>query len=164
MAAGAHRVHAGVYALIVAATAATAVLGGLASIDARGFYASLVQPAWSPPGSVFGPVWTVLYLMMGTAACLVVRAVGVSAARPALALFFVQLALNALWTWLFFRWRLGGAAFAEVLLLLAMVLLTARAFWKIRPLAGALLLPYAAWVAFASALTFACWRLNPGLL
>ena len=156
--------HVGVYALIVAATAAAAVLGAAASIDARGFYASLVQPPWAPPGSVFGPVWTVLYLTMATAACLVVRAVGVAAARPALALFFLQLVLNALWTWLFFHWRLGGAAFAEVLLLLAAVLLTARAFWRIRALAGALLLPYAAWVAFASALTLACWRLNPGVL
>ena len=168
MAAGAPRVnvgppigaHGGVYALIVAATAATAVLGGLASIDARGFYASLVQPPWAPPGSVFGPVWTVLYLTMATAACLVVRAVGVAAARPALALFFLQLVLNALWTWLFFHWRLGGAAFAEVLLLLAAVLLTARAFWRIRALAGALLLPYAAWVSFATLLNAAIWRLN----
>lgn len=164
MAAGPRPVHAGVYALIVAATAATAVLGAAASIDARGFYQSLVQPAWAPPGSVFGPVWTVLYLMMGAAACLAVRAVGVRAARPALVLFFAQLVLNALWTWLFFRWHQGGLAFAEVLLLLAFVAATALALGRLRALAGWLLLPYLAWVAFASALTFSVWRLNPGVL
>jgi translocator protein len=164
MAAGARSVPIGVYAAIVAATAATAVLGAAASIDARSFYQALTQPSWAPPGSVFGPVWTVLYLMMGAAAYLAVRAVGVAAARPALALFFAQLVLNALWTWLFFRWHQGALAFAEVLLLLALVGATALAFGRLRPLAGWLLLPYLAWVAFASALTFAMWRLNPGVL
>ena len=151
-------------ALIVLATLAAAAIGAYTSIDAKDFYASLTQPAWAPPAAVFGPVWTLLYTMMGSAAWLTVRRVGATAARPALLLYFAQLALNALWTWLFFRWHLGAFALAEVLLLLAAVGATALAFGRARPLAGWLLLPYLAWVAFAAALTFAMWRLNPSVL
>jgi len=71
---------------------------------------------------------------------------------------------HALWTWLFFRWHQGAFAFAEVLLLLALVVATAAAFGRIRPVAGWLLVPYIAWVSFASALTLSMWRLNPGVL
>lgn len=151
-------------ALIVLATAATAAIGAAASIDAQAYYASLKQPAWAPPAWLFGPVWTTLYVMMALAACLVVRRLGLPAARPALALYAVQLVLNALWTWLFFRWHQGALASVEVLLLLAAIVLTARAFWRAVPLAGWLLVPYIAWVTFASALTIAVWRLNPTML
>jgi tryptophan-rich sensory protein len=154
----------GVPALIVVATAATAALGAAASIDAQAYYASLRQPAWAPPAWLFGPVWTTLYLMMAAAAVLVVRRLGLPAARPALALYAVQLVLNALWTWLFFRWHQGALAAAEVLMLLLAIVLTARAFWRARPLAGWLLVPYLVWVTFASALTVAVWRLNPTML
>ena len=156
--------HRGALAAIALATFLTAAIGAYASIDAKDFYASLKQPAWAPPAAVFGPVWTVLYIAMGAAAWLVVRRVGVAAARPALQLYGVQLVLNALWTWLFFHWHQGAWAFAEVLLLLGLVALTLRAFWQVRPLSGWLLAPYLAWVAFASALTLAMWRLNPGVL
>ena len=143
---------------------AAAAIGGIASANAGDFYAQLVRPTWAPPGWLFAPVWTLLYLTMGVAAWLVWRERGFRAARPALTLFVIQLAANALWTWLFFAWRLGGPAFAEVLLLWALILATVVAFWRVRPLAGALLLPYLAWVSFACALTWATWRLNPGLL
>ena len=156
--------HWAALAWLAAATFATAAIGAFASIDAKDFYAALNQPAWSPPPTVFGPVWSVLYVMMGAAAWLTVRQLGRQAARPALRLYAVQLVLNALWTWLFFRWQFGAAAFAEVLLLLALVVATAVAFWRARPLAGWLIVPYIAWVGFASALTFAMWRLNPGVL
>jgi translocator protein len=156
--------HWAALALLLLATFATAAIGALASIDAKTFYASLNQPAWSPPPTVFGPVWTVLYLMMCIAAWLVVRQLGTQAAKPAMALYGAQLVCNALWTWLFFRWHLGAWAFAEVLLLFTMVALTLRSFWRVRALCGWLLLPYLAWVGFASALTLAMWRLNPGLL
>lgn len=79
-------------------------------------------------------------------------------------LFIVQLAANALWSWLFFVWRQGGFAFAEVLLLWCLIAATAISFWRISAIAAALLMPYLAWVTFASALTFSVWRLNPGLL
>lgn len=156
--------HWGALALLAVATFATAAIGAYASIDAKDFYGALKQPAWAPPPTVFGPVWSLLYVMMCAAAWLTVRRLGLPGAMPALRLYGAQLVLNALWTWLFFHWHNGAAAMAEVLLLLVMVLLTARAFWRARPLAGVLMLPYACWVAFASALTFSLWRLNPGVL
>jgi translocator protein len=156
--------HWGALALLTTATALTAGIGAYASIDAKSFYASLTQPAWAPPPTVFGPVWTVLYLMMLVAAWGVVRQQGTAASRPALTLFGAQLVLNAAWTWFFFHWHVGALAFAEVLVLLITVALTARAFWRVRPVSGWLMLPYLAWVGFASALTFAMWRLNPGVL
>ncbi len=154
----------GAVALLFVATFLTAGIGALASLDAKTFYASLNQPVWSPPPGVFGPVWSVLYLMMFCAAALVVRRVGTVAARPALLLYGAQLVCNALWTWLFFHWHLGALSFAEVLLLFTLVALTLRAFWRVRPLCGWLMLPYLAWVGFASALTLAMLRLNPGVL
>jgi tryptophan-rich sensory protein len=150
--------------LLLAATAVTGALGALASVSAGEFYAALTRPSWAPPADLFGPVWTLLYLSMALAAWLVVRAAGGRAARPAMALFFGQLAVNGLWSWLFFRWHLGAAAFVDVLVLLGLIVLCVRSFWRRRPLAGALMLPYLAWVAFASALTWAVWRANPALL
>jgi tryptophan-rich sensory protein len=82
----------------------------------------------------------------------------------ALSIFLIQLAANALWTWLFFVWHQGAFALLEILVLWALILTTVLAFWRIRPWAGALLLPYLAWVAFASALTWAVWKGNPHLL
>lgn len=116
------------------------------------------------PPEAFGPVWTILYVLMGLAAWLVWREGGFRAAKPALTLFLVQLALNALWTWIFFAWQRGGLAFAEILLLWALIVATLISFWRIRPLAGALLVPYLLWVTFAAALTWSVWRLNPQVL
>jgi translocator protein len=141
-----------------------AAIGAAASIDAAGFYAALDRPRWAPPGSWFGPVWTVLYGMMGVAAWLVWRRAGLHAGRTALGLFVLQLALNALWSWLFFGWRLGAAAMGEVLLLWIAIIATLMAFWRISRPAGVLLMPYLAWVSFAAALTFSIWQRNPGLL
>ena len=141
-----------------------AAIGAIASIDAKSFYAQLARPSWAPPGSVFGPVWSVLYALMGIAAWLVWRRGGGALARSALSAFLVQLAANALWSWLFFAWHLGGWAFGEVLVLWALIASTVVSFWRVDRLAAALLLPYLAWVTFASALTLAVWRLNPGLL
>lgn len=143
---------------------ATAAIGAVASVSAKAFYAELVRPAWAPPGWLFGPVWTALYALMGVSAWLVWRVRGLAGARTALALFIVQLAVNALWSWLFFAWRLGGPAFAEVLLLWCLIVATVIAFRRISALAAVLLLPYLAWVTFASGLTYAVWRLNPALL
>ncbi len=139
----------------------TAAIGALASIDAREFYAALDRPAWAPPGEVFGPVWTALYLLMGIAAWLVWRERGFNGARTALMLFVVQLIANALWSWLFFGWRLGAAASIEVVVLWVLIVATTLAFWRIRRLAGVLLLPYLAWVSFATVLCITIWRCNP---
>ena len=139
-------------------------MGAAASVQAGPFYAQLVRPDWAPPAWVFGPVWTALYVLMGVAAWLVWRAGGFRAARSALTLFLVQLAANALWSWLFFAWHRGALAFADVLLLWVLIVATLIAFWRIRPLAGALLLPYLLWVSFASALNYSVWQLNPQVL
>lgn len=149
---------------IVLCTAATAAIGGLASAQAGAFYEALRRPAWAPPPWLFGPVWTALYLLMAVAAWLVWRVRARRGVRRALALYGVQLALNALWPWLFFAWRRGAWAFAEVVLLVVVVGATVAAFARVRRRAAALLLPYLAWVTFASALTLAVWRMNPGRL
>jgi benzodiazapine receptor len=139
-------------------------IGGAASIQAGPFYAQLARPGWAPPASVFGPVWTVLYALMGIAAWLVWRVGGFGAAKTALTLFLVQLGFNALWSWLFFGWHRGAWAFADILLLWTLIVATLITFWRIRPLAGALLLPYLLWVSFAAALNYAVWQLNPQIL
>jgi benzodiazapine receptor len=138
-----------------------AAIGAAASIDAAPFYAQLVRPDWAPPSSVFGPVWTALYALMGIAAWLVWRTGGFRRARGALSLFLTQLALNALWSWLFFGWQRGALAFADILVLWVLILATLIAFWRVRRLAGGLLIPYLLWVSFASALNYAVWQLNP---
>ena len=143
---------------------AAAALGALASAQAGAFYQSLVRPHWAPPGWLFGPVWTVLYILMAISAWLVWRENGFRKAGPTLALFLFQLAVNALWTWLFFVWHLGGLAFAEILLLWLLILATLCMFWRRSLVAGVLLLPYLAWVSFAAVLTWAVWKSNPLIL
>jgi tryptophan-rich sensory protein len=143
---------------------AVSALGAVASLNASDFYARLAQPDWAPPGWLFGPVWTTLYAMMAVSAWLVWREGGFGRQGLALGLFLAQLALNALWSWLFFAWQMGGAAFIEVLVLWLAIAATLVAFWLVAPLAGVLLLPYLAWVSFAAVLNFSVWRLNPALL
>ena len=149
---------------------ATAGAGAVASANAKTFYSGLVQPAWAPPGWLFGPVWTLLYTLMAVAAWLVwlqgpQRRHGHNpSTRAALLLFLAQLLANALWSWVFFAWRNGALAMAEVLLLWCLVAATTLVFWRVRRLAGVLLLPYLAWVSLATALTFSVWQRNPGLL
>ena len=145
-------------------TIVAAAVGGLASARAGAFYAELARPVWAPPGWLFGPVWSALYALIGVSAWLVWRVRGFAGARGALVLFITQLAANAFWTWLFFGWRQGGLAFVEILLLWAMIVASVVLFWRVSRLASALLLPYLAWVSFATALTFVVWQLNPGLL
>jgi benzodiazapine receptor len=148
--------------LIVTFIAAAA--GSVASTQAPEFYAQLVRPPWAPPASLFGPVWTVLYTLMAVAAWLVWRVGGFAGARGALTLYLGQLVLNALWSWFFFGWQRGGLAFADIVLTLLLVVATLVAFWRIRPLAGALLVPYLLWVGFAAALNYTVWQLNPQFL
>jgi len=143
---------------------AAAAAGAVATSSAGSFYEQLTRPGWAPPAVLFGPVWTVLYFLMGIAAWLVWRERGFAGAGTALTLFLVQLALNGLWSWLFFAWQRGAWALGEVLLLWVVILATLVAFWRVRPLAGMLLVPYLAWVTFATALTYALWRANPAAL
>ncbi|MBA2684300.1 MAG: tryptophan-rich sensory protein [Gemmatimonadaceae bacterium] len=152
-------------ALWILGSFAAGAVGAIASTRAPQFYAELEKPRWAPPARAFGPVWSVLYLLMGIAAWFVWRAQGWSGgARLALSLFVVQLALNALWTWLFFVLHRGALAFAELLLLLLVVAVTALLFTRIEPIAGLLLVPYLIWLGVAMALNHAVWRDNPTLL
>lgn len=143
---------------------AAAGIGGMATRRAPEFYAQLSRPSWAPPSEVFGPVWTVLYTLMAIAAWLVWREKGLRAARAPLGLFVIQLAVNALWSWLFFAWRRGALAQIEIIVLLVLIVMTIVTFWRVRRLAGLLLLPYLLWVSYATALTFALVRMNPDLL
>ena len=124
------------------------------------WFAGLQKPSWNPPSWIFGPVWTVLYLMIATAAWRIWTRGGRDAA-PALAIWGVQLVLNALWSWLFFGLHNPALAFAEIVLLWLAIVATVIAFWRRDVWSGALLVPYLAWVTFASVLNFTLWQLNP---
>jgi len=141
----------------------TAGIGAIASASAASFYGELVQPSWAPPAWVFGPVWSTLYVLMGIAAWLVWREHGFRGASTALGLFVAQLLANALWPWIFFVWQQGALSLAEIAVLWLLVAATIVAFWRLHRLAALLLLPYLAWVSFATALTAALWRLNAAL-
>lgn len=141
-----------------------ASIGAAASINAGSFYSQLVRPEWAPPAWVFGPAWTILYTLMGISAWLIWRSVNFRTNHPALILFFLQLALNALWSWLFFSWHLGTLAFVDIVLLLVLIAVMLFWFWRIKPLAGVLIVPYLLWVGFASLLCYTIWQLNPQAL
>jgi len=146
------------------ASFATGAIGGFASVNAAGFYGQLVQPSWAPPAWLFGPVWSVLFVLMGIAAWLVWREHGFRNARSALILYAAQLVANALWTWLFFAWRHGAVAFAEIVVLWLLIATTIAMFWRLNRVAALLLVPYLAWVSFAAVLNLTLWRLNPAIL
>jgi tryptophan-rich sensory protein len=129
------------------------------------WYITLSKPAWAPPGWVFAPVWTVLYGLMGWAAWLVWSVPNgeqPSGRRTrALIMFFVQLFLNGLWSWIFFGWHLLNVAMLEIGILWLAILATLMLFYRVRPLAGALFVPYLLWVTYAAALNLAIMRMNP---
>jgi tryptophan-rich sensory protein len=148
-------------AIFIAMSFAAAFIGGLFTSSSVGtWYTTLNKPSWTPPSWLFGPVWTALYFSMAVAAWLVWRTHEVKAAKVALALFLIQLVLNAAWSGFFFGMRNPGLAFAEIILLWGAILATMLAFWRMKPLAGWLFAPYLLWVTFAAALNFAIWRLN----
>lgn len=121
------------------------------------WYDSLAKPSFNPPGWVFGPVWTLLYILMGIAVWLVWKEQGFS---TAVYLFMAHLALNALWSYLFFGANKPGLAFLEIILLWVLILLTMILFWRARTAAGVLFIPYLLWVSFASVLNYSLWRMN----
>ena len=124
------------------------------------WYADLNKPPFNPPNEVFGPVWTVLYVMMAVAAWRVWRAADRETAQGPLAMFALQLALNLGWSVAFFGLERTGSAVAVILVLELAVISTVLAFRPIDRLAALLMVPYALWVAFAAALNIAIWRLN----
>jgi translocator protein len=141
----------------VAAVAVVALLGNLAAASAAEQYAALERPAWAPPSWLFGPAWTVLYLTIAVSGWLVWRRTGLS---RVLVPYLVQLVLNAAWTPLFFgAGRYDLAAIGIVLLWLA-IGATVLAFRRVHAAAAWLLVPYWAWVTYATALTIAIWWAN----
>lgn len=140
---------------------AVGLLGSIATTpEVGGWYRTLNKPTWNPPDSVFGPVWTALYITMGIAAWLVWKKWGFSAARIPLGLFGLQLVLNAAWSWIFFGMHRPDLAFVEILFLWLAIVATMVAFFRCSQLAGWLLTPYLAWVSFAAVLNFTIWRMN----
>jgi len=141
---------------------ATAGLGAaLTDLSVRDWYVGLEKPSWNPPNWVFGPVWTGLYIGMAIAAWLVWRRKGLADAWLPLLLFGLQLFLNAAWSALFFGMRSPGIALADILMLWIAILATIVAFRRVSNLSAALLVPYLAWVSFATALNWCIWRMNP---
>ena len=139
-------------------------IGALGSFQAQRFYGQLIQPSWAPPPWVFGPVWSLLFTMMAVAAWLVWRKGGFRSGRSALIVFVIQLLANTLWSWLFFAWQLGGLAFVDIVVLWFLIAINIVLFWRMVPMAGALLIPYLAWVSFAAALNLSLWLANPTIL
>lgn len=147
----------GVLGLSLAAVVAVSIIGGTATDTGPGtWYAGLEQPSWEPPDWVFGPVWSLLYVAMAVAAWLVAR--HGTHARPvqrALVLYAVQLALNLAWTLVFFGLENAVGGVVVIVALLVAIVATIGAFFRIDRVAAALLVPYVAWVAYATALTVA---------
>ena len=129
--------------------------------DSFSWYEALKKPIFTPPGWVFGPVWTILYLMMGIAAFLVwQKGVPKSHVRVALVCFMVQLVFNAAWSVIFFGFHSVGLALLEIIFLWLAILATIASFWRVDRVAAGLLLPYIGWVSFAVILNAGIYLLN----
>ena len=143
---------------LIVACLAVGGLGGWVTVAAVAeWYPTLVKPTWSPPSWLFGPVWTVLYIMMAVAAWLVWRA---GKAKTALSLFALQLTFNCVWSFLFFGARSPGLALIDNVFMWLAILATIIAFQRKSSAAALLMVPYLAWVSFAAALNAAIWSLN----
>jgi benzodiazapine receptor len=149
---------------LIVAVLGTEAVGALSAVAAGGdfvrFYDELRKPPATPPPAAFGPAWTALYLLMGIAVWLVWREGLSRNTAIALGLFAAQLVLNFAWSLIFFGQQRIGAALIEIAVLWLVILATIIASWRVRPAAGALLLPYLAWVSFAAYLNAGIWRLN----
>lgn len=143
------------------ASFSAAAVGGAATASSVGtWYRALHKPAWNPPDWIFGPVWTLLYILMSVAAWRVWRTGDSTAARRTFRWFSAQLFFNLLWSVLFFGLRSPGLAFAEVIVFWAVLVVMLRHFWQADRIAAYLWAPYVAWVSFASVLNGTVWWLN----
>jgi benzodiazapine receptor len=150
----------GVIVSIIIAQMAGAIGSFFTSSSVGTWYATVNKPSFNPPSWIFGPVWITLYALMGISSYLVWQARELPGAKIALWFYGIQLALNALWSILFFGMKNPGLAFAEIIILLISIIITTVLFWRISPLAGALMIPYILWVSFASILNYNIWQLN----
>ena len=136
------------------------ISGLMTRTEISGWYASLKKPSFNPPNWIFGPVWTVLYILMGVAAWMIWMPAGIAIANLCSGWFAIQLGLNFLWSLIFFRWHAIAGALGEISFLWLAILATMVLFWELHPLAGWLMVPYLAWVSFATALNLGILRLN----
>ena len=150
------------WGVFVAVCFLAAAIGSWFTGSVKSWYPTLLKPAGTPPAWVFGPVWSTLYLLMGTAAWLVWRQRSPSEVTLALTLFFAQLALNATWSYVFFGLRRPGLALLDVVALLAAIIATMTSFVPLSRLEFWLMTPYVASVSYATFLNFGIWRLNRG--
>ncbi len=150
----------GLVIFLVVCFAAAGIGGAVTTPKIATWYATLTKPSWNPPNWIFGPVWSALYCCMAVAAWFIWRQGGSPSAKVPLTLFAVQLALNVLWSCIFFGLEKPGLAFGEVLLLWTAIAATMIVFWQRSVIAGILFVPYLAWVSYASFLNFTIWRLN----
>ena len=150
----------GLLAFVALCLGISAIGGWITAGSVATWYRTLQKPFFNPPDWLFAPVWTVLYLMIAVAGWRVWRAHGFAGARSAMVAYATQLALNLAWSFLFFGGRLIEVSLAEIVLLFAALIVNAVLFWRVDRVAGWLLAPYAAWVAFAGVLNLALWRLN----
>lgn len=126
----------------------------------EGWYAGLNKPWFQPPSWIFGPVWTLLYILMAVAAWLIWKEGGVKKNTAPLIFFGLQLFFNACWSPLFFGLKTPGYAFADITALWMSIIVTSVLFMRKSRIAGLLMLPYLLWVSFAAVLNFAIWRMN----
>lgn len=145
---------------ILIAQAAGIIGAAFTTASVATWYTEIAKPTWNPPNWIFGPVWISLYTLMGIAAFLVWRKKDTSGAKFALCIYGIQLALNALWSILFFGLKNPGLAFVEIIILFIFIIITTILFWRINPSAGILMIPYIAWVFFAGFLNYTIWLLN----
>ena len=147
--------------LAFAAVAAASVTGQLATYpNLAPWYASLEKPGFNPPNWIFAPVWTTLFVLMAFALWRILRLPASQPRRAALILFFIQLALNAAWSWMFFGAHSPALGLVNIVPQLAVIAMTIVAFHRLDRLAAWCLVPLAAWVTFATLLNFSIWRLN----
>ncbi|TCK71542.1 TspO/MBR family protein [Acidipila rosea] len=145
---------------LVLCFAVSGIAGALTAKSIPTWYAGLVKPSFNPPNAIFAPVWTTLYAMMAVAAWFVWRGQPSVLRTQALAWFCIQLALNFLWSFLFFYRHSIGGALIDIGALWIAILVTTLFFFRLSPIAGWLMTPYLAWVSFASVLNWAVMRLN----
>ncbi len=145
---------------VVLCFAVAGISGSWTAAEVAGWYRTLHRPSIAPPDWVFGPVWTLLYLLMAIAAWRVWETPSSPMRSWGIWLFLAQLALNFAWSWIFFRQHAIGTALVEIVLMWAAIVCTMAVFSRVSPLAAWLMAPYLAWVSFATLLNGAFWRLN----
>lgn len=124
------------------------------------WYLTIAKPTWTPPGWLFGPVWTTLYIMMAVAAWLVWRETGRNFKEKSIQLYLVKMILNASWSWVFFGLHQIGWAVVNIIILLLLIIVVTVLFYRTKKIAGYLMIPYLLWVSFATVLNFNIWLLN----